>query len=186
MNQHAFSCIILAGGLGKRLDGADKGLQEYQGKPLITHVIKAVFPQVDDIVISANRNLDWYKQLGYAVVADEDPDYAGPLAGIVSAIPRCEHDWILITPCDMPSLPDDLVATMARHADRSDLLVVRHKDRLQLLLLLHRRILPSLKSYLSRDQRSVMGWVESSDYYPVPIDNENYFRNINTGEQLRN
>ena len=186
MNALAVSCIILAGGLGKRMDDADKGLQNYRGMALVTHVVNAVSPQVDDIVISANRNLDRYRQLGHLVVADEDQSFAGPLAGIASAIPKCRHDWILIAPCDMPSLPEDLVATMVQHTDKSELVVISHEGRLQLLFLLHRNILPSLRSYLASNHHGVMRWVESSDYLSIPIDNENYFRNINTVDQLEN
>ena len=61
-NAKQFSCIILAGGEGKRADGMDKGLITYNDKPLIEHVIDAVSFQVDDIVISANRNIENYQK----------------------------------------------------------------------------------------------------------------------------
>ena len=80
------SCIILAGGKGKRVGGVDKGLLEYKNKPLIEHTINALTPQVDDIIISANRNIERYKDYAKKVISDESEDYLGPLAGIDAAL----------------------------------------------------------------------------------------------------
>ena len=63
-----YSCIVLAGGEGKRVNGRDKGLIDYKNKPLIQHVLDTVAPQVDEIILSANRNVDAYKSYGYKVV----------------------------------------------------------------------------------------------------------------------
>ena len=66
------SCIILAGGQGKRAGGRDKGLVLYHNKPLIKYVIDVIKPQVDDIVISANRNINSYHQFAKQVKHDTD------------------------------------------------------------------------------------------------------------------
>ena len=50
--------LIMAGGMAKRMDGADKGLVLWHGKPLIDHVIDRIKPQVGHIAVSANRNLE--------------------------------------------------------------------------------------------------------------------------------
>ena len=88
------SCIILAGGEGKRAGGLDKGLLPYKNKtgknkPLIEHVIDAVKNQVDDIVISANRNAESYKRYSAHVIGDATEDYQGPLAGIAACLKYC-------------------------------------------------------------------------------------------------
>jgi len=64
------SCIILAGGEGKRVDYSDKGLINFHNKPLVAHVIASIEGQVDDIVISANRNTDQYKLFSLTVISD--------------------------------------------------------------------------------------------------------------------
>ena len=78
------SCIILAGGEGKRVGGLDKGLVSYKNRPLIEHVIDNVHSQVDDIIISANRNIKKYNQYAAKVLNDSASDYRGPLAGIAA------------------------------------------------------------------------------------------------------
>ena len=59
--------LVLAGGAARRLQaahpGADKGLLPLSGRPLIAWVIDNLAPQVQDLVISANRHLDDYRQL---------------------------------------------------------------------------------------------------------------------------
>ena len=77
------SCIILAGGEGKRVGGLDKGLVSYKNRPLIEHVIHTLQNQVDDIIISAIRNIKKYNQYTATVFNDSASDYRGPLAGII-------------------------------------------------------------------------------------------------------
>jgi len=184
MTNHTISCIILAGGKSKRMGGIDKGLQPYGGKRLIEHVIEAISPQVDDIVISANRNLDDYATSGFPVITDNNNHYDGPLAGIASTIPHCKHEWILVTPCDMPSLPDTLVSRMMEHTNSSRLIAISTNDRLQLVFLLHRNLLDSIRQYISGNQHTVMRWLDSVDHHILVMDDESYFYNINTPEQI--
>jgi len=85
--------IILSGGAGLRMGGIDKGLQHYQGKPLVEHVINAVSGQVSQTLLCVNRNSDQYAEYGFELVHDsqdqenqsKEPDasYQGPVAGIV-------------------------------------------------------------------------------------------------------
>jgi len=79
------TAVILAGGKGSRLGGVDKGLLELNGTSLVQHLINRIQPQVSKIIISANRNLDNYKNFGFPVYKDERKDCAGPLAGILKA-----------------------------------------------------------------------------------------------------
>jgi molybdopterin-guanine dinucleotide biosynthesis protein A len=47
--------VVLAGGMGRRMGGADKGLQDLRGQPLVACAIDRLAPQVDHLLISANR-----------------------------------------------------------------------------------------------------------------------------------
>ena len=76
------TALILAGGRGQRMNGEDKGLLEWQGKTFIAHIIERLQGQTINIVISCNRNLASYQRYGYACIADADPDFNGPLAGV--------------------------------------------------------------------------------------------------------
>ncbi len=184
MTGHNISCIILAGGKSKRMGGLDKGLQPYGGKRLIEHVIEAISPQVDDIVISANRNLGDYSALGFPVITDMNNHFDGPLAGIASTIPHCKHEWILVTPCDMPVLPATLVSRMTKHTSSSKLIAISTNDRLQLVFLLHRNLLDSIRQHISGNQHTVMRWLDSIEHHIVTMDDEGYFYNINSPEQI--
>lgn len=184
MSIDRISCIILAGGQARRMSSLDKGLLNYWGKLLIEHVIDAISPQLDDIVISANRNLEQYKALGYPVYTDGNHDFNGPLAGIISAVPHCRHDWILVLPCDMPSLPADLVSLMKSSAKEASLIVASTTEQRQLIFLFHRSLYDSIADYLSSHQYCVMHWIDSVNHEIALIDNENYLININAPEQL--
>jgi len=100
------SAIILAGGEGRRMGGADKGLVEYQGKPLVQWVKEALPDHVDQVVISCNRNEAIYAAYGQTVHdLPSRETYAGALAGILAALEACTHDWVIITPCDLIYYP---------------------------------------------------------------------------------
>ena len=70
--------VILAGGLGRRMGGVDKGLQLLNGRPLVSHVIERLAPQVDELLINANQNGERYAAFGYRVVADRIPGFRRP------------------------------------------------------------------------------------------------------------
>jgi molybdopterin-guanine dinucleotide biosynthesis protein A len=110
--------VVLAGGLGRRMGGADKGLIEYQGRPLIEWALAALASQVDEIFISANRNLDRYAAYGYRVLPDTLPDFPGPLAGVLAALEAVDTGWLLVVPCDTPHLPADLASRLLQAAQR--------------------------------------------------------------------
>ena len=77
------SSIILSGGRATRMGGADKGLIQLQNQPLIQYVISRLQPQVDEILINANREIAQYKAFGFKIFQDKNQDFAGPLAGIL-------------------------------------------------------------------------------------------------------
>ena len=81
--------VVLAGGRGQRMGGVDKGWIELGGRPLIDHVLARFAPQVSEVIISANRNLDRYAGFGHAVVTDEVPEFAGPAGGSACGVLAC-------------------------------------------------------------------------------------------------
>ena len=179
------SCIILCGGKASRMQDKDKGLQPYHGKPLLTHVIDKLKPQVDDIIISANRNIDQYGAFGFPVCQDSTRTFDGPLAGIAATAPACKHDWIMVVPCDMPDLPADLVSLMSEHLAEARLITISCDDRTQLVFLMHRSLLDSISEYLESGQNKVMNWVSSQSSISIDLTNRQAFKNINTLDQLK-
>ena len=100
--------LILAGGRGSRLGGIDKGLLHLHGVPLARRVAQRLAPQVNALLLSANRHPERYRALGFEPLADGPYADAGPLAGIRAGLAACATDWLLTVPCDMPFVPLDL------------------------------------------------------------------------------
>lgn len=161
---------ILAGGAGRRMGGQDKGLMLLQGRSLLAWVRDALAPQVDELLIVANRNLECYRQVGVPVVRDLRPDFPGPLAGIESALTHASTDWVVTCAVDTPHLTGDYAARMlAASAGRPAVVVVA--GRLQpVFALLPRSALTSLQDFLDRGERKALRWIESLDPVAVPFD----------------
>jgi molybdopterin-guanine dinucleotide biosynthesis protein A len=112
--------LVLAGGRGSRMGGVDKGLQPYRGVPLALATLLRLQQQVGSAMINANRNLGAYESFGVPVWPDVLPDYAGPLAGFLTGLERCETPYLVSVPCDTPAFPDDLVERLARGLQAED------------------------------------------------------------------
>lgn len=105
--------LVLAGGRGSRMGGVDKGLEIYRGRPLAAHALERLRPQVDRLMVNANRNLETYRAMTVPVWPDETPDYPGPLAGMLAGLAHCDTGLMATVPCDTPNFPLDLVARLA-------------------------------------------------------------------------
>ena len=90
------------------MNGVDKGLVLLQNKPLIAHVISRLKPQVNEVLINANRETAAYEAFGYPVLQDENAEFIGPLAGFLLGLKHTKHEYVLTVPCDSPLLPHDL------------------------------------------------------------------------------
>lgn len=109
--------LVLAGGRGSRMGGVDKGLQGFRGMPLALHTLMRLQMQTGATMVNANRNLAAYESFGAPVWPDVLADYAGPLAGFMTGLERCETPWMLTVPCDTPLFPLDLAERLAAAAD---------------------------------------------------------------------
>jgi len=183
MKFHHTEAIVLTGGRGARMGGLDKGLVELCGKPLVQWVTDSIAPQVDGVILSANRNLDEYKKLGFPVVVDEFEDFQGPLAGIHAALNKVHSEFVLVVPTDSPGLPSDLCYRLGSALVRSnaEIAVVEAGGRIQPVLLMFRSALkPEIEQWLRRGSRKVMDWIKSRRYLTVPFsENELLMVNIN-------
>jgi molybdopterin-guanine dinucleotide biosynthesis protein A len=112
--------LILAGGRGSRMGGVDKGLQNFNGIPLALHTLMRLGPQVESVMVNANRNLSAYESFGASVWPDASADFAGPLSGFLVGLERAETPYVLTVPCDTPRLPLDLAERLAAALVRED------------------------------------------------------------------
>ena len=178
--------IVLAGGQGRRLGGVDKGLQLLHGKPMIAAVIARLAPQVDEILINANQNLETYAGFGYRLVPDAIGGFAGPLAGLHAGLSVARHALVLTVPCDSPFLPLGLLSRLYKQMGDKDLAVARTGDQPHPVFSLVRvSILDHLSKFLSTGGRKIDAWYSTLRVIEVPFDDEaSAFRNINTREEL--
>jgi molybdopterin-guanine dinucleotide biosynthesis protein A len=182
------TAVILAGGRGRRMEGADKGLLTVQGRPLIRYVIDAVQPQVGTVIISANRHEAQYAVWGFPVLSDHDGDFAGPLAGIARVLGALTTPYLLVVPCDMPFLPAQLVEGLAKAllADNAQAAVVRAAGYLQpLCVLLRREVEQDLHRFRASDGAKVQQWLRRLRHVVVDFpEQSSAFCNINTPADL--
>lgn len=180
--------VVLAGGLGRRMGGVDKGLQSFRGKPLVQWAIERFAPQVDELLINANQHLDQYGALGYRVIPDAIDGFAGPLAGLHRALTEAQHARVATVPCDSPFLPPDLVPRLAAalEARAADFAVAKTGDQPHPVFCLCRKdVLPGLTAFLAGGGRKIDAWYASLRAVEVVFDDAAAFSNINTREELR-
>jgi molybdopterin-guanine dinucleotide biosynthesis protein A len=180
--------LVLAGGMGRRMGGVDKGLRELRGKPMVAWVLERLLPQVDEVLINANQNLDVYGRFGHRVIADEIGGYAGPLAGLQCSLSTARHPLVATVPCDSPFLPADLVARLdaALQAHAAQLAVARTGAQPHPVFCLCRRdVLPHLTQFLAGGGRKIDAWYATLHVAEVAFDDQpDAFSNINTPEEL--
>ena len=180
--------IVLAGGQGSRMGGVDKGLQLFRGKPMAAHVVERLAPQVDELLINANRNPEAYAQFGHRVIADEIEGFAGPLAGFERGLAHAKGDLVVTVPCDSPFLPADLVARLreALEGEQAELAVAKTGEQEHpVFSLMRRSVHASLRDFLAGGQRKIDRWYGALHVVLVSFDDEaDAFLNINTREEL--
>ena len=177
----------MAGGLGRRMGGVDKGLQPLRGKPMVEWVLARLAPQVGEIIINANQNAEAYGKLGHRVVPDGIAGFAGPLAGLHAGLKAASHPLVVTVPCDSPFLPLDLVARLHSSLGDNDLAVAKTGDQPHpVFALVKKHLLDNLESYLTKGGRKIDAWYASLKYVEVRFDDQpDAFRNINTLEELK-
>lgn len=181
--------IILSGGKGARAGGKDKGWCLYDGNPLIKIVIEQLEQQLQKIaeidfklVISANRNLADYEKLGYAVVSDERTDYCGPLAGIESVLKKHQQENIarwLVYPVDSALVPDNYISLMLSIAKTKTGYLQQGQQKHFAHLSIDATQQPIISNYLDKNQRSIKGWLQEINAYPIHLIGLSLVKNFN-------
>ncbi|HWQ94052.1 MAG TPA: molybdenum cofactor guanylyltransferase MobA [Gammaproteobacteria bacterium] len=176
--------VILAGGRARRMNGVDKGLLEFAGKPLVEHTLARLTPQVSEVMINTNRNHARYASYGLTLVADKLEGYCGPLAGMHSAMCAAQTDYIVTAPCDSPLIPNDLAQRMMMTLMResAELCTAHDGMRLQpIYTMIPRALATDLHSYLMSGGRKVENWLRRHRLAVADFsDQPEAFLNINT------
>jgi len=180
--------VILAGGQARRMGGHDKGLLRFHHRPMTAYAIDALAPQVDKLIINANRHIDQYQAFGYPVVSDSIEGFHGPLAGMLTAMENSTTDYILTAPCDCPSISPQLRQRMMETLllQQGDIAVATDGERLQpVFCLIPCSLQDSLKTFLQQGERKIDKWLSQFNLIEVSFaDQPTTFINFNHPEDL--
>ncbi|QKJ89109.1 molybdopterin-guanine dinucleotide biosynthesis protein A [Paramixta manurensis] len=178
--------VILAGGRSQRMGGEDKGLMMFRTQPLWQHVLQRLQPQVAQVVISANRHPQRYRQSGLTVIGDTLPDFPGPLAGMLATLRAIDTEWAAFSSCDTPFIPHDFVQRLWQEKHDAQAVWVRSAARDHpALALVHRDVADRLEDFLHRGERRLRLFLQQVGGRPVLFDDdERLFININTPQDL--
>lgn len=180
--------VILAGGRATRMGGSDKGLLQLQHQSMIQFIVNALRPQVQQVIINANRNQTIYaQQTDCLVINDIFGEYAGPLAGIASGLQTAQTEYVLFIPCDSPFITAQLTPRLSTtlFEQQADICVADDGQRIQMVFcLLKRKLLADLMIFLQTGGRKVADWYAqhhwvTADFSDVP----EMFFNMNTPQE---
>ncbi|MBV1881396.1 MAG: molybdenum cofactor guanylyltransferase [Pseudomonadales bacterium] len=180
--------LILAGGKGTRMGGVDKGLVSLKENRLIDRAVQHLSPQVSQLFISCNRNIETYQSLGYETVQDFYYKDCGPLSGIYNALLQCQTPYLAVVPVDSVSIPTDLVMRLSSviNSRERGCSYAHDGERTQpLFALIFTQLREDLDDFLSRGERRTHAWMRQHDAISVDFsDEQSAFTNINDLETL--
>lgn len=196
-----YDIVLLAGGLGTRMYGVDKGLVRLDNRTFAEWVLTAFDGLKARPIIVANRHLDEYEKLiaqrNGVVVQDAVANSHGPLGGLLAASRHLRSEWVFIVPCDTPLLdsrfPERMLtascsSTGAAVSKQEDGFVAHDGERLQAMHLMVRKEaferLPELDSNRGKAP-GLLHWIKMLSLLRVDFsDCPALFNNVNTEEQL--
>ena len=183
--------LILAGGRGSRMGGVDKGLQNFNGIPLALHALMRLGPQVESVMVNANRNLSAYESFGSSVWPDASADFAGPLSGFLVGLERCETPYLAERLAQALVREDADIAMAAAPETESD---GEGSNRTQIrtqpvFCLMKIALAESLVQFTHAGGRKIDAWTAQHKTAIVPFDAPNddplAFANVNTLNELQ-
>jgi len=110
-----YDAVVLAGGRGKRVGGADKALLEVGGRPMLQAVLEAVGPAARIVVVGPRR-----PGVRGVIWCREDPPGGGPVAALAAALPHTRSPYLCLLATDLPFLNPAVTARLVAAAQGRD------------------------------------------------------------------
>lgn len=176
--------IILAGGKSSRM-GNEKGLIIYKNKPFVEHIIEAMSPLVDNIIIISNNKA--YESFGFKCYEDLIKN-TGPLAGIYTGLRYSKTNNNLIVSCDIPLIKTVVLQKLIdQKNDASEVIQLQSQGKNMPLIALYKKSCEVIfMEELHQNQKKVQKALKKCNVKTVIIDGslEQVTANINTPEDL--
>ena len=185
MRREDITGVVLCGGDGERFGGGLKPLAHFHGRPLLAHVLQRLAPQVSRVLLSAGRHGEAFAAFGCETISDSCAG-AGPLGGLVSALPAVRTPWLFLCPADAPRFPKDLVRRLAADAERRGVAVPHDGERRQnLFLLIRMDQAEALADFFEDGGRALHRWLDARGIDSTDLsDHAGSFLNVNAPSDL--
>lgn len=177
--------FVLAGGKSSRM-GTDKGLINFNGTPMIQHVLR-LFDKMDlqTSIISSNEE---YLKFEKPVYKDLIPS-KGPLGGLYTALKYSESPMVLLLACDMPSINEEGIKSVMDFAETGKITVAKDDEKISPLFGCYPNSLKmEVKKAILADDLKMQDFVLKQDHKLLDFNalgNTNALRNLNTVEDLK-
>ncbi len=177
--------IILAGGKSSRM-GTDKGFLLLNGKPFISHIIEALKPWVNNIIIvSNNSDYDVFKMTRVEDIIEN----SGPIAGIYSGLKYSKSEYNLVLSCDVPLINKSVLNQLIEgFDDKMDVVQIQSQGKTMPLIAIYKKqCMKSFLELLQKGERRLRIAVGNLKTKTIKLDSnlDQYVRNINTTEELK-
>ena len=176
--------IILAGGKSSRM-GTEKGLIIYKNKPFVEHIIEAMSPLVDNIIIISNNKA--YESFGFKCYEDLIKN-TGPLAGIYTGLRYSKTENNLIVSCDVPLINTVILQKLTdQKNDTSEVIQLQCQGENMPLIALYKKCCEMIfLKELVKNQRKVQKALKKCNVKTIIIDEtlKKVATNINTQKDL--
>ncbi len=183
---------VLAGGKSVRL-GMDKSQVKLADKLLIDYILSEIIEEFKEILIIANKSIDFQKSNKISVIEDFKKDL-GPLGGVFTAMKwikdnNKDYQWVSTFPTDSPFFKNKILKDFFNeiHPGESKLFFIKSNNtRHNIFGLWSLELMNKLEEDLNKGERKVEVWANSVGVKVINMDFEkdDPFFNINTKEDL--
>lgn len=182
VTQRQLSAAVLVGGESRRM-GTDKAFIDFDGKPLVVHIVERLRTISDDVFV-VGKSVKRFEALRVRCETDGSEEHS-PLYGVLAALRAAKHESVFVCGCDMPSLDTSLIVSLADRANGVDAAVPSNEGRVEPLhAVWSRNATDRIEAIVSEGVRAVHDALDRLDVSIVDVDNDRSFTNVNTPADL--
>tara|TARA_Y100001978_G_C23439389_1_gene312258 strand:+ start:46 stop:627 length:582 start_codon:yes stop_codon:yes gene_type:complete len=185
MSKKNVTAIVLAGGKSSRM-GSDKALLLYKNKTFLEHVVCAIKPLVDDIIIISNNK---EHQVDDCTTIPDLILNSGPIAGIYTGLKHTKTENNLVLSCDIPLVKTSILELIIKNNEpnKDVVQIIDNRNSMPLIALYKKRLAPYFLSQLNKGQRRLMDVISNLKTKEVFVKKEEnaFLLNINTENEFK-